>query len=57
MTSISHGSSSKRGLGEEIFLKPLYNRVKYHTNPGKEMIKSLHDGIKIEKIIKDYGGV
>ena len=32
----------KRGLGEEIFLKPLYNRVKYHTNPGKEMINSLH---------------
>ena len=47
----------KRGLGEEIFLKPLYNRVKYHTNPGKEMINSLHDGKKLEKIIKDYGGV
>ena len=48
---------NQRGLGEETFLKPLYNRVKCHTNPGKEMIKSLHDGIKIEKIIKDYGGV
>ncbi|MBR6024083.1 MAG: hypothetical protein IK044_03855 [Methanobrevibacter sp.] len=48
---------SQRGLGEETFLKPLYDRVKCHTNPGKEMIKSLHDGIKIEKIIKDYGGV
>lgn len=47
----------QRGLGEETFLKPLYNRVKCHTNPGKEMIKSLHDGIKIEKIIKDYGGI
>ena len=47
----------QRGLGEETFLKPLYNRVKCHTNPGKEMIKSLHNGIKIEKIIKDYGGV
>ena len=47
----------QRGLGEEIFLKPLYNRVKYHTNPGKEMINSLHDGMKIEKIIKDYGGL
>lgn len=47
----------QRGLGEETFLKPLYNRVKCHTNPGKEMIKSLHDGIKIEKIIKDYGDI
>ncbi|WP_296866180.1 hypothetical protein [uncultured Methanobrevibacter sp.] len=55
--NIAKDGLNKRGLGEEIFLKPLYNRVKYHTNPGKEMIKSLHDGIKIEKIIKDYGGV
>ncbi len=55
--NITKDGLNKRGLGEEIFLKPLYNRVKYHTNPGKEMIKSLHDGIKIEKIIKDYGGV
>ena len=47
----------QRGLGEEIFLKPLYNRAKHHTNPGKEMINSLHDGIKLEKIIKDYGSV
>ena len=49
--NIAKDGLNKRGLGEEIFLKPLYNRVKYHTNPGKEMIKSLHDGIKIEKII------
>lgn len=55
--NIAKDGLNKRGRGEEIFLKPLYNRVKYHTNPGKEMIKSLHDGIKIEKIIKDYGGV
>ena len=54
---IANEGLKQRGLGEEIFLKPLYNRVKCHTNPGKEMIKSLHNGIKIEKIIKDYGGV
>ena len=55
--NIAKEGLNQRGLGEEIFLKPLYNRVKYHTNPGKEMINSLHDGIKIEKIIKDYGGI
>lgn len=47
----------KRGLGEEIFLKALYKRVKNHTNPGKETIKLLNSGTDIEKVIKDYGGI
>lgn len=47
----------KRGIGEEIFLKPLYNRVKKHTNPGKDIINSIQKGIKIEKLIRDYGTV
>ena len=47
----------KRGIGEEIFLKPLYNRVANHTNPGKDIITSMHNGTKLEKIIHDYGNV
>ena len=47
----------ERGAGEEIFLKTLFNRVKNHTNPGKEIIKSLNSGTDIEKVIKEYGGV
>lgn len=46
----------ERGIGEEIFLKPLYKRVKNHTNPGKEMINSLHNDVKLEKVIEEYGG-
>ncbi len=45
----------ERGIGEEIFLKPLYQRIKKHSNPGKDIITSMHDGMKLEKIIKDYG--
>ena len=45
----------ERGIGEEIFLNPLYERIKQHTNPGKDIITSMNDGIKLEKIIKDYG--
>lgn len=45
----------ERGIGEEVFLNPLYERIKNHTNPGKELIKSIKNGIKIEKIIDDYG--
>ncbi|MBO5152447.1 MAG: hypothetical protein J6B73_09855, partial [Methanobrevibacter sp.] len=45
----------ERGIGEEIFLKALYDRIKKHTNPGKEIITSLNNGIKLENIIEDYG--
>ncbi len=48
---------TQRGMGEEIFLKPLYERVKNHTNPGKNIIESMHSGIELEKIIKDYGKI
>ena len=41
----------ERGIGEETFLKPLYERIKNHSNPGKEIIQSLYDGVKIEEII------
>lgn len=47
----------ERGLGEEVFIEPLYERIKKHTNPGKDIIKSMHNGVTIEKIIKDYGTV
>ena len=45
----------ERGIGEEIFLKTLHGRIKNHTNPGKSFINSLNDGVKLEKIIEDYG--
>ncbi|MBE6500109.1 MAG: glutamylcysteine synthetase [Methanobrevibacter thaueri] len=45
----------ERGIGEEIFLKPLYDRISKHTNPGKDFITSIHNGVNIEKLIDDYG--
>ena len=45
----------QRGIGEEIFLNPLYDRIKRRSNPGKDVIKSVNNGIEIEKIIEDYG--
>lgn len=46
-----------RGIGEEIFLKPLYERIKKHTNPGKDILQSLQNDMSIEKIIKEYGKI
>ena len=45
----------ERGFGEEIFLNPLYERIKQHSNPGKDIITLMNNGTKLEKIIKDYG--
>ena len=45
----------ERGIGEEIFLKTLYGRIKNHTNPGKSFINSINNGVRLVKIIEDYG--
>ena len=47
----------ERGIGEEKFLKPLYERIKKHTNPGKNIIDAMHNGTKLEKLIEDYGKI
>lgn len=45
----------ERGIGEEVFLNPLYDRVKNHTNPGKNIISVMHNNGSIETIINEYG--
>ena len=45
----------ERGIGEEKFLSPLYDRIKEHSNPGKDIITQMNNGGELEKIIKDYG--
>ena len=57
IVDLSADGLKERGIGEEIFLNPLYERIKKHTNPGKEILQSLHKGIEIEKIIKEYGEI
>ena len=47
----------ERGIGEEIFLNPLYERIKKHTNPGKDILQSIQNEISIEKIINEYGKI
>ena len=45
----------ERGIGEEIFLKPLYERIKNHVNPGKNIITLLNNNTRIEDVIEEYG--
>ena len=45
----------ERGFNEEIYLAPLYERVKNQTNPAKTMLERLKKGESIGRIINDYG--
>ncbi|MBO7719397.1 MAG: hypothetical protein J6S29_04500 [Methanosphaera sp.] len=45
----------ERGLDEEKYLKPLYERIRKQTNPSKNIIDSLNSNKTIEDLIKEYG--
>ena len=42
----------KRGLGEEIFLEPLFDRAERLTNPALENLTALEQGTNIEEVIE-----
>ena len=44
----------QRGLGEEKYLKPLYDRAEKISNPAKEMVAGLRGGESMEKYILEY---
>ena len=55
IVDLASAGLKERGIGEEIFLKPLYKRIKNHANPGKDIITSIQNNIEIEEMISDYG--
>ena len=55
VVDLASAGLEERGLGEEVFLKPLYERIRQHTNPGKNIIDSVNRGVPIEKLIWEYG--
>ena len=57
IVDLSSSGLKERGIGEELFLNPLYSRIKKHTNPGNEILSMIRKGINLEKIIRDYGNL
>lgn len=45
---------AKRGKGEEIYLKPLYSRIKSRQNPARQMLAARDRGVPLEDIIQSY---
>lgn len=46
-----------RGLGEEEYLAPLYERAKTLTSPARRMAEGLERGIPREEFIRDYAAI
>lgn len=51
---LSESGLKQRGMNEEIFLQPLYERAYSLTNPAKKIVDGLNNGIEIEYFIKEY---
>ncbi len=47
----------ERGFGEEIYLEPLYERVKNRQNPAEVMLEALEQGRDIREIIQEFAAV
>ncbi|MBQ1546121.1 MAG: glutamylcysteine synthetase [Clostridia bacterium] len=55
VTDIAYNALQKRGMGEERFLAPLYDRISHRTNPAKTMLTLLNGGTPLDEIIWKYG--
>lgn len=55
IVDLADSGLKERGIGEEIFLNPLYNRIKKRKNPGKNIILLMNNGANLEELIEDYG--
>lgn len=47
----------KRGLGEEAYLAPLYERIARRASPVEQMLRALENGVPEEEIIVDYAAI
>ena len=54
---ISKSGLRERGLGEEVYLDALYERVENKTNPAIDFVRAKKSGKSITEIIKDYAAV
>lgn len=47
----------KRGLGEEVFLEPLFDRAERLTNPALDYIAAIEQGVTIEELIERHAAL
>ncbi|MBR4554523.1 MAG: glutamylcysteine synthetase [Ruminococcus sp.] len=54
---IASAGLKERGKDEEHFLSPLYDRAERLTNPAREMLTGIADGIPQSRFIQDYAAL
>lgn len=54
---LAQSGLQKRGLGEEPFLEPLFERAQRLTNPAKDYLNALRHGTPIETLIEQYAAL
>lgn len=57
IVDLSSKGLTERGLSEEVFLTPLYERISRRTNPAKSLYDMLESGHKLEEIINYYSEI
>lgn len=57
IVDLSSKGLTERGLSEEVFLTPLYERISRRTNPAKSLYDMLERGHKLEEIINYYSEI
>ena len=47
----------ERGYGEEVYLEPLYERIRQQSNPAQKMLQHLSENGDIDDMIVEYGRI
>lgn len=55
VVQIAEQGLKARGFGEEVFLKPLYERIQTRENPAEKLLKQREAGKSMEEIILEFG--
>jgi gamma-glutamylcysteine synthetase len=52
--NLSEDGLKQRGMNEEVFLEPLFERARTLSNPAKKMLNGMENGVPLEYYIKEY---
>lgn len=54
VVELAEDGLKKRGKGEEIYLEPLYSRIRDRQNPARQMLTARNNGVTLEDIIQSF---
>ncbi|MDO4648406.1 MAG: glutamylcysteine synthetase [Eubacteriales bacterium] len=55
VVKLSEEGLKERNLGEEVYVKPLYERIRLRQNPAQNIWQTIDEGKDLETLIRSYG--